>query len=394
MKITAVTPFVVDPGYGKNWLFVKVETSDGLHGWGECYTQADRDQSIVAHVKQLGRYLLGRDASHIRHFTHWAYHDFAAKRGAMDFWSAVSGLEQALWDLAGKRLGVPVVTLLGGPCRERIRVYANGWYSGAKTPAAYAAKAKDTVARGFTALKFDPFPGPWRTHISREVEQEAVENVRAVREAVGPKVDLLVEVHRRLAPMHAVRIARMLEPFDPFWFEEPVSARDIGALAECRREIRMPIVTGEELYTRFEFREVFERRAADIINPDVCNVGGIEELRRDRRDGRGVPRGRLAPQLQQHHRRPRRHAARLRGDSELPDHRVLRELRASRRGGRGQSVPRRGWICLGAEHARARDRAPRGRPGALRVPRVPRAPRPHAAGRGAVDAGTSYQRSW
>jgi galactonate dehydratase len=174
VKITAVTPFVVDPGYGKNWLFVKVETSDGLHGWGECYTQADRDQSIVAHVKQLGRYLLGRDASHIRHFTHWAYHDFAAKRGAMDFWSAVSGLEQALWDLAGKRLGVPVVTLLGGPCRERIRVYANGWYSGAKTPAAYAAKAKETVARGFTALKFDPFPGPWRTHISREVEQEAV----------------------------------------------------------------------------------------------------------------------------------------------------------------------------------------------------------------------------
>ncbi len=279
MKITAVTPFVVDPGYGKNWLFVKIETSDGLHGWGECYTQADRDQSIVAHVKQLGRYLAGRDASHIRHFTHWAYHDFAAKRGAMDFWSAVSGLEQALWDLAGKRLGVPVVTLLGGPCRERIRVYANGWYSGAKTPAAYAAKAKETVARGFTALKFDPFPGPWRTHISREAEEQVVETVRAVREAVGPKVDLLIEVHRRLAPMHAVRVARMLEPFDPFWYEEPVSARDIGALAECRREIRPPIVTGEELYTRFEFREVFERRAADIINPDVCNVGGIEELR-------------------------------------------------------------------------------------------------------------------
>ena len=276
MKITAVTPYVVDTGYEKNWLFVKIETSDGLHGWGECYTQADRDQSIVAHVKQLGRYLAGRDASHIRHFIHWAYHDFAAKRGAMDFWSAVSGLEQALWDLAGKRLGVPVVTLLGGQCRERIRVYANGWYSGAKTPAAYAAKAKETVARGFTALSFDPFP---RTHISREAEEQVVETVRAVREAVGPKVDLLIEVHRRLAPMHAVRVARMLEPFDPFWYEEPVSARDIGALAECRREIRPPIVTGEELYTRFEFREVFERHAADIITPDVCNVGGIEELR-------------------------------------------------------------------------------------------------------------------
>jgi galactonate dehydratase len=279
MKVIAVTPFLVDPGYGKNWLFVKVECSDGLHGWGECYTQADRDQSIVAHVRQLGRYLIGREAKQIRHFTHWAYHDFAAKRGAMDFWSAVSGIEQALWDLAGKRLGVPVVDLLGGPCRDRIRVYANGWYSGARTPEAYAAKAQDTVARGFTALKFDPFPGPWRTHISRDAERQVEANVRAVREAVGPKIDLLIEVHRRLAPMHAVRIGRLLEPFDPFWFEEPVSARDIDALAECRREINMPIVTGEELYTRFEFREVFEKRAADIINPDVCNVGGIEELR-------------------------------------------------------------------------------------------------------------------
>ena len=279
MKITAVTPFIVDPGYGKNWLFVKVETSDGLHGWGECYTQADRDQSIAAHVRQLGRYLVGRDAGHIRHFTHWAYYDYAAKRGAMELWSAVSGLEQALWDLAGKRLGVPVVALLGGVCRERIRVYANGWYSGAKTPEAYAAKARETVARGFTALKFDPFPGPWRTHISRDAEREVEATVRAVREAVGPTVDLLIEVHRRLAPMHAVRVARMLEPYDPFWYEEPVSSRDPAALAECRREIRMPIVTGEELYTRWEFREVLERRAADIINPDVCNVGGIDELK-------------------------------------------------------------------------------------------------------------------
>src|SRR6185295_7343891 len=163
----------------------------------------------------------------------WAYHDFAAKRGAMDFWSAVSGIEQALWDLAGKRVGLPVVDLLGGPCRERIRVYANGWYSGARTPADYAAKATAAVACGFTALKFDPFPGPWRTHITRDVERAAVDAVSAVREAVGAGVDLLIEVHRRLAPMHAVSIARLLEPFDPFWYEEPVSARDLDALVEC-----------------------------------------------------------------------------------------------------------------------------------------------------------------
>jgi len=278
MKVSRVTPFLADLGGAKNLLFVKVETSDGPHGWGECYTQADRDRSIVAIVEALGRYLVGRDAAHITHFVHMAYNDFAAKRGAMDFWSAVSGIEQALWDIAGKRHGVPVHTLLGGACRERVRVYANGWYPHG-APADYAAAAKATVARGFTALKFDPFPGPWRTHITREAEEQAIATVAAVREAVGPEVDLLIEVHRRLAPMHAIRIARALERFRPFWYEEPVSSTNLDALAECRRQIAIPIVTGEELYTRMEFRRAFELRAADIVNPDVCNCGGILELR-------------------------------------------------------------------------------------------------------------------
>jgi galactonate dehydratase len=279
MQVTHVKPILVDPGAGKNWLFVKVETDAGISGWGECYTQADRDQAIAAHVRQLGRYLVGRNPFHIKHFTHMAYHDFAGKRGAMDFFSALSGLEQALWDVAGKSLNTPVYNLLGGPCREKIRVYANGWYDGAKTPDVLAKRASETVARGFTALKFDPFPGPWRTHIDRKIEQAAVENVRAVRESVGPEVEILVEVHRRLAPMHTVRIARMMEEFHPFWYEEPVSARSLDELAACKREIRLPVVTGEELYTKAEFRQVFEKQAADIINPDVCNCGGILELK-------------------------------------------------------------------------------------------------------------------
>ena len=278
MYVSRVTPFLADLGSGKNLCFVKVETDGGPHGWGECYTQADRDTSIVALVEAIGRYLVGRDAAHITHFVHWAYHDFAAKRGAMDFWSAVSGLEQALWDIAGKRHGVPVHELLGGPCRDRVRVYANGWYGGAKTPVEYAARARDTVVRGFNALKLDPFPGPWRTHITRAAEEQAVANVAAVREAVGAEVDLLIEVHRRLAPMHAVRVAREMERFRPFWYEEPVSSTNLEALAECRRQIAIPIVTGEELYTRADFRRVFELRAADIVNPDVCNCGGILEL--------------------------------------------------------------------------------------------------------------------
>jgi galactonate dehydratase len=132
---------------------------------------------------------------------------------------------------------------------------------------------------GFTAMKFDPIPGPWRTYVSKDVENAAIENVEAVRDAVGWDIDILVEMHRRLAPMHARRIAREIERFRPFWYEEPVLAENIDALAAVKRDINLPVVTGEELYTKFEFREVFEKQAADIINPDVCNVGGILELK-------------------------------------------------------------------------------------------------------------------
>jgi galactonate dehydratase len=279
MHVTGVRSMIVDPGSGKNWLFVRVDTDAGISGWGECYTQADRDQSIIPHITNLGRYLTGRDPHQIKHFTFMAYHDYAGKRGAMEFYSALSGIEQALWDIVGKAANQPVYNLLGGACRSKIRVYANGWYHGAKTPDTLARLAEETVQRGHRALKFDPFPGPWRTHIDRTVEQAAIANVRAVREAVGPDVEILVEVHRRLAPMHAVRIAEQMEQFRPFWFEEPVSARNLDALATAAHAIRLPVVTGEELYTKAEFREVFEKQAAEIINPDVCNTGGILELK-------------------------------------------------------------------------------------------------------------------
>ena len=278
MKITAVETFLVNSGSSKNWLFVKVETDEGLHGWGEAYTQLDRDRAIEVHIQQLGRYLIGRSPFNIKHFTFMAYTDFAGKRGAMDLYCAISGLEQALWDIVGKATNQPVYNLLGGACRGKIRVYANGWGGGGDLDE-LAKQALAVVGRGFTALKFDPFPGPWRAFIDRRAEQAAVERVKAVREAVGPEVEILVEVHRRLAPLHAIRVAEMMAPFAPFWYEEPVSARDLDSLAEAKRHIRLPVVTGEELYTRAEFRPVFEKRAADIINPDVCNCGGILELR-------------------------------------------------------------------------------------------------------------------
>jgi galactonate dehydratase len=208
-----------------------------------------------------------------------AYDDFAGRRGAMDLYCAISGLEHAMWDITGKKAGMPVHKLLGGACRDKIRVYANGWSEGAKTPEALAEKAQEVVEMGFTAMKFDPIPGPWRTYVNKDIENQTIANVRAVRDAVGPDVDILIEMHRRLAPMHATRIGREIEQYRPFWFEEPVLAENLDALASVRREVRIPIVTGEELYTKFEFREVFEKQCADIINPDVCNVGGILELK-------------------------------------------------------------------------------------------------------------------
>jgi len=279
MRVAEVTPFLVDSGSSKSWLFVKLETDDGLVGWGEVYTQADRDAAMLAHVNEMGRHLVGRNPFAIKHFASVMYLDYAMRRPAMDFWCALSGIEQALWDIVGKACGQPIYNLLGGPCRDRVRVYANGWSDGASTPEALARCAADTVARGFSALKFDPFTNPWRTHIGRAEEDLAVERVRAVREAVGKDVEILVEVHRRLAPNEAIRIAERLEPYEPFWYEEPIDAEDMAGLAEVRRRISLPVVTGEALYSKSQFADVFAQRAADILNPDVCNCGGILALK-------------------------------------------------------------------------------------------------------------------
>src|ERR1700716_3383345 len=279
MQGTQVTPFLIDSGGNKSWLFVKLDTDDGIVGWGEAYTQSDRDGAMLAHLKEMGRHLKGRSPFAIKHFSSVMYLDYALRRPAMDFWSAQSALEQAMWDVVGKACGQPVYNLLGGPCRDRIRVYANGWSEGAKSPDELARAADKVIARGFTALKFDPFSHPWLTQLGRSAEALAVERVKAVREAVGPKVEILVEVHRRLAPNEAIRMAHKLEPFEPFWYEEPIDATDIDGLAEVRSRTTLPVVTGEALYSKEQFAEVFARRAADILNPDVCNCGGILALK-------------------------------------------------------------------------------------------------------------------
>lgn len=279
MKITAVKSYAVHPGWRKNLIFVKVETDAGIHGWGEAYSQYDRDTAVMAQLNALGPYMAGRSPFDIKHFTQFAFDDYAARRGSVELFCAISGIEQALWDIVGKATGQPVYNLLGGKYREKIRVYANGWSYGMKEPDDYARAAEKVVKMGFTAMKFDPLPAPWRTYIPKEHEKRAVRIVKAIRDAVGPDVDLLLEQHRRLAPMHAIRLDRQLAEFDLYWMEESCQAEYPDELALIRREIGIPMVIGEATYTKTGFRPLLEKRSADILNPDVACVGGILELK-------------------------------------------------------------------------------------------------------------------
>ena len=280
MRVTGITTYLFQPPDAKTACFLKIDTDEGIHGWGEAYTLTGREQTLERLVQELGELLIGRDPFQIKHFMHAMWRDLSIKRGGFDFYCALSGLEIGLWDIVGKALKTPVYNLLGGACRERFHVY--GQPSGPRGDGSLddlARRAKHTIERGHNAIKFDPFPGAWRMIVDKSVERMAIERVRTVREAVGPDVDVLIEVHRRLAPMHAVRVAQAIEQFQPFWFEEPTPAEDIAATAYVRTKTTIPIVLGEALSTRAAFREVFERGAADIINPDICLVGGLLEMR-------------------------------------------------------------------------------------------------------------------
>ena len=280
MKITSVRCFTVNPGFrNRTWLFVKVLTDDGLHGWGEAYTLRGRDRSIVAQIGELGDACLGRSPFNIKHFTQVVQDDFAQRRSSFELYCAQSAIEQAMWDIVGKACGQPVYNLLGGRCRERIRVYANGWSDQCTEPEQYAHAAAQVVELGFTAIKLSPLRGLWRTFVPRDDEHHVVAVVRAVREAVGPHVDILLDMLRRLNPGSARRIGRQLEEFDLYWYEEPCSAENLDAIAEVRAGINIPVVTGETLYGKAAFVQVLAKRAADILNPDICNVGGLLELK-------------------------------------------------------------------------------------------------------------------
>jgi galactonate dehydratase len=236
-----------------------------------------REEVIAVLIEKMSPHVIGRPVFNIRHTGQVMFDDFAIKRGSMELLSAWSAIEIASWDIIGKIAGLPVYNLLGGPSRERVRVYANGW-AGRTTIEDGVESGRKIKAMGFTAAKFDPFPGPWRTHIDRKDEDFAIDYIAAMREALGPDFEILVEAHRRFAPAHAIRIGRRLEALGIEWYEEPCLADNLELLAEVRDKVAIPIVTGEALYTKESFFECLSRRAADILNPDICAIGGISAL--------------------------------------------------------------------------------------------------------------------
>ena len=276
MKIARVETFLFDPGTAKNLLFCRVETESGVHGWGEAYVTPGKEPVIEHLLRDLGKYMIGRDAFGIRHTAQVVFDDFAMRRASLDLMSAWSAIELAMWDIVAKQAGMPLHRMLGGASRERVKVYANGWSSGTESIEQNVERALKVKTAGFTALKWDPFPGPWRSFIHREDEDHVVRYVRLMREALGPEFTLLVEVHRRLAPMHAIRIGQRLREFDIGWYEEPCLCDNIELVAEVRRALPgVPIVTGEAIYSKEGFAQALAARAADVINPDICNCGGM-----------------------------------------------------------------------------------------------------------------------
>jgi galactonate dehydratase len=264
----------------RNWLLVKLNTDDPkMYGIGDASPMQD-DEIVMAMIEQMvEKHLIGKDPLETE--VHWTnlYQDFQARGGRIAS-TAISGIDIALWDMKGRILDQPVWKLLGGAHRRSIRVYANGWYSNPGTAEQNAEEAKIVVDMGYTALKFDPFGQHNYYKLSLKEAQLAEDRVAAVRQAVGPNVDILVEAHAKFDVMNAIQIGKRLEEYRPLFYEEPVSQERVSELLEVRNKVNIPIATGERLYTKFPFAEIVDRHAADVLQPDIANAGGITELKK------------------------------------------------------------------------------------------------------------------
>ncbi|MCY3820922.1 MAG: galactonate dehydratase [Gammaproteobacteria bacterium] len=276
MQITSVKAFPAgvpfSPTVTRNFVFVRIETDEGITGWSEA---TSGPLAVATMVEEFGRELVGKDPGEIEKHWQTLYHHFHVRGGVVQM-TAISGIEIALWDIKGQVLGAPVYELLGGRVRDRIWTY--GRWDG-PTPGASVENAMNHVERGLTALKGDPFDHRG-IFIDRASEDLAIEKLKAVREAVGDDVELLVEVHGRLAPSDAVRVGNRMEEFRPFYFEEPVPPQNLHALKKVSDKVNIPISTGERLLTKFDFAELLPLHAVDLIQPDIMYAGGILETKK------------------------------------------------------------------------------------------------------------------
>ena len=270
MKITRLTTFIVPP----RWCFLKIETDEGIDGWGEPVLEG-RAHTVAAMVDELADYLIGKDPRQIE--DHWTVMYRAGfYRGGGIHMSALAGIDQALWDIKGKALGVSVSDLLGGQVRDRIRVYS--WIGGDR-PADTAAAAQAAVARGFTAVKMN---GTEELQFidSHDKVERCLANVAAVREAVGPNVGIGVDFHGRVHKPMAKVLLRELAPYKLMFVEEPVLSEHHEALKELAHVATMPIALGERLYSRWDFKRILSEGYVDIVQPDPSHAGGITETRK------------------------------------------------------------------------------------------------------------------
>jgi galactonate dehydratase len=282
LKITKVEPHLLTGirGYGP-WLFVRVETADGLVGWGEG-TNFPGVQPIAAAVRNLRTAVIGESAWDIEKLWNKMYRFLYYNGMGGVVLAAISAIDTALYDIVGKKLNVPVYKLLGGQVHEKLRIYANGWIEGVqRTPEAFAARTKELVAKGYTGCKFDPFA---TTPMNREVTQadlrSAVAQVKAIREAGGPDYDIAIDVHGRWNTKSTIEIIRALEPYRLLFYEEAVPPENIAAMAEVQRSVNVPLATGERIFGRHGFRELLERQAVRIVQPDIARTGGITEFKK------------------------------------------------------------------------------------------------------------------
>ena len=277
MKIASVTPFVMGTEW-RNLTIVKARTDEGLTGIGEV-RMVNHTQALLGYLEHaIPSHVLGADPFDVEALVQRMWRTDFERAGAVVM-SGAAAIEIACWDIMGQATGQPVYRLLGGAVRGRIKAYANGWYTVERTPAEFHEAARRVIAKGYLALKLDPF-GAGTSELTRAEQMRAVALVEAVRDAIGPDGELLVEMHGRFTPATAIAIARELEPYRPSWIEEPVPPENLKALAKVAAHVRIPIATGERIHVRHEFRELFELQAADIVQPDITTVGGLLEAKK------------------------------------------------------------------------------------------------------------------